>query len=262
MGPFPRTAKGNAYALVIIDLHSRILYSVPLPNTTSDSTIQSLHKLFSERGVPFALVSDCGRSFISKKFQTFCRYFGIHHSLTTPHRPMANGIVERAIRTIKSLLRAWAHQCQLATAKWDKKLQEFTAAYNLIPHSSTGIAPNFLDGLPAMAAPALSWVPWVPPRSNPPDRLAAMQKSAVRRAHERMRRNEGRRNQPPLPLGTLVLKRRFHPVADFPGKALRPPWDGPFKIIMQTSPTTYSIARPGTSSLHTVHRDLIRPFRA
>jgi len=126
MGPFPSSAKGNNFALLVLDVYTRQIYAFPLPDTTSDTAVQSLSKLFLQNGVPFALISDRAKCFVSKKFQAFCHIMGIKHKPTTPLRPTSNGMAERAIRTLKGLLRAWAHQTGLASADWASQLSKFT----------------------------------------------------------------------------------------------------------------------------------------
>ncbi|KII67541.1 Retrovirus-related Pol polyprotein [Thelohanellus kitauei] len=55
--------------------------------------------------VPISLHSDQGRQFESLLFLYTCEIFGIHKTHSTTYHPQGNGIAERAIRTLKELLR-------------------------------------------------------------------------------------------------------------------------------------------------------------
>jgi hypothetical protein len=262
MGPFPKSSHGNSFALLVLDLCTRQIYTFPLPDTTSDTTIRSLAKLFKQNGVPFALISDNAKSFVSKKFQAFCDFFGVSHKHTTPLRPTANGIAERAIRTLKGLLRAWAHQQGIASPDWDKKLALFTTAYNAVPHASFVSSPNHLAQLPNPVPKALQWIPHDPPAVPPVPPPSTFAPSKTRRAAMRLRNQPSQHPASPIPIGRLVMRFRKHPTRPHPWRALRPPWDGPFTIVGFQAPTTYSLKSPKSGRIFKIHRDLIREFRA
>merc|ERR1711872_201987 len=49
--------------------------------------------------------TDNGPQFISQEFSSFCRQYEIKHTTSSPRYPQSNGESERAVRTIKNLLK-------------------------------------------------------------------------------------------------------------------------------------------------------------
>ena len=74
-----------------------------MSTTTATATIKQLVRcMFAQHGIPETVVSDNGPQFTSDEFTQFCLRNGIHHVLVTPYHPSSNGLVERAVRTIKN----------------------------------------------------------------------------------------------------------------------------------------------------------------
>ena len=79
--------KGSLY-LIIYDRFTRFIVVKKCADLSARSAILSLLEVFSEHGVPSNILSDRGRNFESKEFDTFCKDLGIslnfssgyHHS--------------------------------------------------------------------------------------------------------------------------------------------------------------------------------------
>ena len=65
-------------------------------------------QLFSEQGSPSTVYSDNGPQYSSKEFGTFSEMFGFEHVTSSPYHPQSNGIAERHVKTVKSLLQKCA----------------------------------------------------------------------------------------------------------------------------------------------------------
>ena len=61
--------------------------------------------IFSQFGCPRATISDGGSHFTNSHFRSLLRKYGVHHSVTTPYHPQANGQVEVSNREVKSILK-------------------------------------------------------------------------------------------------------------------------------------------------------------
>ena len=108
VGPLdpPETEKPR-YLLTIIDAHTRWLEAVPLTDITSTTICQAfMLNWISRFGPPLHLTTDKGTQFCSELSGTLNKILGINHIRTSAYNPRANGIVERAHRTLKTALKA------------------------------------------------------------------------------------------------------------------------------------------------------------
>ena len=91
----------NCTYLLTVDYYSRFAEAQKLNSTTSSSVIPLLKSIFARFGIPAEVVSDNGPQFSS---QEISEKYGFRHIITSPHCPQANGLAERTVKTVKSLL--------------------------------------------------------------------------------------------------------------------------------------------------------------
>ena len=94
---------GKTY-LLVVDYFSRYVEVQTLSSTTSASVIRALKAIFSRHGIPTTLVSDNGPQYSSQEFQGFSQEYNFTHTTSSPHYPQSNGLVERMVKMVKSLL--------------------------------------------------------------------------------------------------------------------------------------------------------------
>ncbi len=97
---FAGPMSGKMY-LIVIDDHSKWLEVIPMGVCSAATTIQVLHILFAQFGLPESIVSDNGPQFIAKEFEHFCKSNGIEQIRVAPYHPSSNGLAERAVRIFK-----------------------------------------------------------------------------------------------------------------------------------------------------------------
>ena len=96
--------------LTIIDRFTGLLLAVPVTYANSQQSVLGFFNHFiSHFGVPRILVSDNGTPFKSKLWEKCMAILGIEHRTTLPYNPQCNGKVERAHRTLLTILRAQEH---------------------------------------------------------------------------------------------------------------------------------------------------------
>ena len=96
--------KGATY-LLIIDYFSKYIEISKLEGESSQEVIQRLKSLFARHGIPQQVMSDNGPQYSSFEFSKFAKAYQFVHTTSSPKFPQSNGEAERAVRTIKSLLK-------------------------------------------------------------------------------------------------------------------------------------------------------------
>ena len=91
--------------LLVIDYCSRFIEIAKLSTTTSTSIITNLKSIFSRHGIPEIVRSDNGPQYSSEQFAEFANHYGFSHITSSPKYPQSNGAAERAVRTVKDLLK-------------------------------------------------------------------------------------------------------------------------------------------------------------
>ena len=94
---------GSTY-LLVVDYFSCFVEIQKLSSINSRSVILALKAIFSRHGAPATLVSDNGPQYASREMQEFAESYGFKHVTSSPHFPQSNGMAERSIKMMKSLL--------------------------------------------------------------------------------------------------------------------------------------------------------------
>lgn len=95
----------NAMYLVVVDYFSRFIEVANLTSTTTAHVTEKLKSIFARHGVPETVVTDNGPQFSAIEFAAFARDYDFTHMTSSPRYPQSNGEAERAVRTVKSLLK-------------------------------------------------------------------------------------------------------------------------------------------------------------
>ena len=97
---------GSEEYLLVIDYYSKYVELAHLSqDATSPEVIKHLKSIMARHGIPQELISDNGPQFISKKFENFSKTWEFDHDTSSPKFASSNGQVERAVQTVKSVLR-------------------------------------------------------------------------------------------------------------------------------------------------------------
>jgi hypothetical protein len=132
--------------------------AIPTEDQTTESTIRALvSRVFTVFSMPTIVVSDNGSSFVSTLMEAFQKFVGFRHVRVLPYNPTANGIAEKSVGRISTLL---VRHCY-ALKEWHKALPLVTYALNSTIHSSIDKSPYFAvfgrspTGIPELEDPAL-----------------------------------------------------------------------------------------------------------
>jgi len=72
-----------------------------------------MKSMFGRHGIPEIIISDNGPQYSSHEFTEFASNYDFQHVISSPYHPQRNGEVERAVKTVKKLLRN-SHDSNLA----------------------------------------------------------------------------------------------------------------------------------------------------
>ena len=86
----------------VIDYYSRFIEIAKLSTTILTSIITHLKSIFSRHGIPEIVRSDNEPQYSSEQF---ANHYGFSHITSSPEYPQSNGAAERAVRTVKDLLK-------------------------------------------------------------------------------------------------------------------------------------------------------------
>ena len=95
----------NEQYLLMVDYYSRWIEIFHLTSITSKTVINSCKAIFARLGIPETVFSDEGTQYTSAEFQKFSQYWGFQHKTSSPRHPSGNGEAERAVQTVKNLLK-------------------------------------------------------------------------------------------------------------------------------------------------------------
>ena len=92
-------------ALITIDFYSGYITYDPIKGESIDHAVEALNNSFQKLGLVEEIYSDNGPCFKSTKFAQFCQDMEISHQTSSPHFHQSMGRVERAIQTIKQIVK-------------------------------------------------------------------------------------------------------------------------------------------------------------
>jgi len=132
---------GNTSALVIVDRFSKRIRIRACKNVISAKECAQLivEELFRNNGTINSIVSDRDSKFTSEFWKNYFKIIDVTLKMSTARHQQMNGQSERAIQTIKTMLR---HYINAKQNNWVEQLPMIEFAYNSSIQSSTGKSPR------------------------------------------------------------------------------------------------------------------------
>lgn len=91
--------------LLIVDYYSRWIEIARLDCLTAKAVVQHTKSIFARHGIPDEVISDNGPQYASEYYASFAKEYGFKHITSSPYHPQGNGEAERAVQTVKNLLK-------------------------------------------------------------------------------------------------------------------------------------------------------------
>ena len=267
VGPLPETGRKHKYILVVSCYFTKYTEAYALTSKSTQEVAEVLvSQWFCRYGVCRQLHSDQGGEFTSKLIARICRLLNVDKTKTTPYRPSSDGLVERANRTVQTMLRAYVNANR---DDWDDALPFVMMAYRSTEHESTGCSPNLLMYGREVETPLdVQYVP--APHVEAPVtchiEYSSWLVAVLRRAHEFARRALGKaaeRQKRNYDHG--VSSRQFKAgdwvyLRDFVSShtKLGFNWKGPYLVLGRRSDVTLALQRSPEDVVKNVHIDHVK----
>lgn len=126
------------YALTIQDDFSKYIVVAPINAKDSETVAETfVNQWVLKFGAPEAILTDCGKEFISDLFKKTCTLLGTKAVTSTPYRHETIGALENSHKSLNEYLRIFTRDKK----EWYKLTPFFEFAYNSAEHKATGYAP-------------------------------------------------------------------------------------------------------------------------
>jgi len=260
------SSSGFDTILVIVDRLSKQAIFIPTHDTITSAELAHLFviHIFSKHGVPSHVTSDCSSEFVSYFFRSLGTALDMRLHFTSGYHPEANSQAEQTNQTLEQYLRVY---CNYQQDNWSKLLSLAEFAYNNAPSATTGVSPFFAN---KGYHPNLSVYPERDIASSHAhdfvlnlDKLQDMLKEEIAKAKRQYQPSADSRRQQPLDFQVRqsVFVRSQYFWTTRPSKKLSEKYLGPYEIIAQPSPQSFTLCLPDTMrAAHPVfHVSMLKP---
>ena len=93
--------------LILVEYYSGFMKKCVTQEVNESSHAAKAH--FAHYGIPDTLISDNGPHFSSEAFMQFAKDYQFKHHTSSPHYPQSNGMAEKAVQTVKNLIKKAMH---------------------------------------------------------------------------------------------------------------------------------------------------------
>ena len=139
-GPFNKTAQGSRYVMVCVEHFSKFVVLIPLPSKHAVETAFAFRQhILGRYGACAEVCTDQGSEW-KGEFASCLQEALIDHRQTSANHPQANGLSERAVRSVKEALTKMANASG-GYANWDEQLPSIMLGYNCSVQGSTKLCP-------------------------------------------------------------------------------------------------------------------------
>lgn len=222
VGPLP-TSHGFTYLFTMVDRTTRWPEAVPLTSTAASDVARAFIGTWVARfGTPSDLSSDRGSQFTSELWSAVAEVLGVKLHRTTAYHPQANGLCERFHRSMKASLRA-----SLTDGNWVDKLPWVMLGLRCAPKEDLQSSSAELVYGQTLRVPG-DFIP----EANMPWSAARQRSSLLETAGAFVPVPTSLHGTPAFQVSPGLRSAGFVFIRhDAHRGPLRPPYDGPFRVI-------------------------------
>ncbi|KAL7293145.1 hypothetical protein TKK_0013298 [Trichogramma kaykai] len=141
MGLYSPTPQRKRYLLVLTDCFTKWIEAFSIPDSSAKTIISVLNsEVFSRRGFASEIITDNGKQFTGKDWESACEQWDIQH-WTTPIYHLRANPVERRNQEIKKGLRL--HLQDTEHRNWDLLLPTILYQLRKRVNAATGVSPGY-----------------------------------------------------------------------------------------------------------------------
>src|SRR6267143_2095489 len=265
IAPLP-VSNGFDAILVIVDFFTKFKIFIPCKtmDTSSEFVQHYITTVFPNFGLPGAVVSDRGATFVSKFTKALWKQLSVKTLPSTAYHPQTNGQTECANQELEQYLRFY---CNYQQDNWSSPLPLAQFVMNSRFHSGVQNTPFYL-----MLGYMPRWQQVSLPSDNPSasDRASQLDNTrnnaiaALAKATGIMKSyyDAKRDDLPPFEVGSKVWLESTNITPFRPMKKLAEKRYGPFEILELIGPSAYCLKLPATwKGIHPVfNKILLTPF--
>mgnify|MGYP000848882816 CR=1 FL=1 len=133
-------AEGVKNMLVIVDVFTRYTWAIPLKNLEDTTVARALVEWIWDHSMPVEIQSDQGTHFVNVVMKEVVDTMRVVYNVSVPYYPQSNGVVERAIGTIKMKLNVIVAQSD-GKLPWSTYLKAATHSMNTVAKVYHGQVP-------------------------------------------------------------------------------------------------------------------------
>jgi hypothetical protein len=251
------SSAGYTAILVVVDRLSKQGIFIPTHDTITSQDLARLFVIhvFSKHGVPEHVTSDRGSEFVSHFFRSLGTLLNMKLHFTSGYHPEGDGQTERVNQTVEQYLRMY---CNYQQDNWSELLPLAEFAYNNSPNESTGVSPFFANKGYHPSAVSVH-----PERDITSVRalefavdLDSLHQELRTQLAAAQRRYQAPADKKRLPAPAFKVGQQAFVRAKFfrttqPSKKLSNKYLGPYEIIAQAGPSSFTLRLPG--SMRSVH---------
>jgi hypothetical protein len=248
-GPLPPGWNSVRYVFVVLDNFSRFVRLYPTKKATAIViTNRMVNDYIATYGPPHCIVSDHGRQFISKVWQSRLSVCGVQPTMTSVYHPQSNP-AERVMRELGRMFRTY---CSEKHTEWPRYTSYIEWVLNNTVHESTGYTPQelFLTGEKYNPFSAVVSFPLKIPLDQHTKLTMARE---IQQSHSERRRL--RHNQKGKTISftngdqVLVRTHRLSSAIDQLIHKFFLLYEGPFTVVSNPAHNVYTVSDPNTGRI-------------
>jgi len=143
LGPLPRSNRGNKYILLHLDVFTRYVECVAIPDCKAHTVAKAYaQEVITRHGCSEKLICDNGGSFSGEVFRQVCQILRIKQHFIVAYRPLQNSHLERQNGVIAKIIAAYVND---GGTDWDEYLQFAAFSMRTAINASTRQTPFYLE---------------------------------------------------------------------------------------------------------------------